>query len=353
MLILFAPGVMNFIKKTLLWLLSLFVVIVAGLLFAWFKWFAGPAQPVVTEPRLNAAVIELNADMNIPNFVAKLEEMKVIKSEKVALSLIEHLGVGRKIKRGIYVFKGNESVFEILSRLANGDYGYIPEKITIPEGYTVKKMSETYSDRLVDIKAEDFIKEADQYEGFLFPDTYFFYPYATSGPVIAKMLSNFENRMAPLKADFDAANATSATSTASSSMVSAYGPRDIRSIIIMASILEKEVQHPEDKAMVADLFYRRMQEGMALQADSTLTYVLGKTSAQLTTKDLREKSPYNSYTNRGLPPTPISNPGLDSIKAALHPLANKYVYFLSDDEGVTHFSVTFEEHKKMKEKYLR
>lgn len=347
MLILFVPGVMNFIKKTLLWLLSLFVVIVAGLLFAWFKWFAAPAQPVVNEPRLNAAVVELNAGINLPNFIAKLEEMHVIKSETVALSLIQHLGVERKIKRGIYVFKGGESVFEILSRMANGDYGYIPEKITIPEGYTVKKMAGTFSERLVDIKADRFIAEADQYEGFLFPDTYFFYPYATSGPVIARMLMNFENRLAPLKADFEAANATSAASS------SPYGRRDARSIIIMASILEKEVQHPEDKAMVADLFYRRMKEGMALQADSTLTYVLGKTSAQLTTKDLKDASPYNSYTNRGLPPTPISNPGLDSIKAALHPLANKYVYFLSDDEGMTHFSVTFEDHKKAKEKYLR
>ncbi len=363
MLILLVPGVMNFVKKTLLWLLSIVVVIIVGGIFAWFKWFAGPTQPTVTEPRLQAAVIELNGDKTLPQFVAELEAMHVIKSEAVALSLIQHLGVERKIKRGLYVFKGKENVFEILSRLANGDYGYIPAKITIPEGYTVRKMADTYSERLVDIKPEDFIKAAEDYEGVLFPDTYFFYPYATSGPVVAAMLRNFENRMAPLKMDFEiaagrgdiansAASSTSATTSAAGANLSKYGPRTIMQVIIMASILEKEVQTDADKAMVADLFYRRMQEGMALQADSTLTYATGKTSAQLTTKDLRDKSPYNSYTNRGLPPTPISNPGLSSIKAALYPQKNNYVYFLSDNDGVTHFSVTFEEHKKAKEKYL-
>ncbi len=340
----------NFLKKTALWVLVLILLVLVAGSVGWYKWFMGPSNPVVTETRLQAAVIELGGETNLLEFIGKMKEMNVIKSEKVALSLIQKLGIEKKIKQGIYVFKGGENIFEILNRLSDASYGYEPVKVTIPEGFTVERMAETYSSKLVDISEEDFIKNAEQYEGYLFPDTYFFYPYATSGVAISMMLNNFDRRVAPFKNEF----LTLVGSTTTTDIIArTYGiPKDTKDIIIMASILEKEVQTPEDKAMVADLFWRRIKGGMAIQADSTLTYVTGKTSAQLTTKDLRAASPYNSYTNRGLPPTPISNPGIESIKAALFPQKNTYVYFLSDDDGTTHFSETYEGHLRLKDRYL-
>ncbi len=353
----FAIAMWNFLKKIALWILVLILLVLVAGAFGWYTWFMGPSHPVVTEPRLQAAVIELGGGTNLLEFISEMKAKNVIKSEKVALSLIQRMGIEKKIKQGVYVFKGGENIFEILARLSSSNFGYVPVKITIPEGFTVSRMADAYSSKLVDVTKEDFIKNAEQYEGYLFPDTYFFYPYATSGAAISMMLNNFDRKVAPYKNEFLAlvGSTTSATSSASVPDVIArtYGiPKNAQDILIMASVLEKEVQTNKDKAMVADLFWRRIKEGMAMQADSTLTYVTGKTSAQLTTKDLRDASPYNSYTNRGLPPTPISNPGIESIKAALFPEKNSYVYFLSDSEGTTHFSETYKEHLRLKDKYL-
>lgn len=350
--------ILNFLKRMTLWSAAALVVAAIGAAFAWHAWFAGPVRPVITEPRLQAAVIELSADKSLVSFISELRAKDVIKSEKVALSIIHRLGIEKKAKQGIYVFAGGEDVFRIASRLGSGSYGYAPVKVTIPEGFTVQKMAGTYASKMADIKESDFIAAASPFEGYLFPDTYFFYPYATSSTVISAMIRNFDRKAAAFKGDF-AALAAGASSTAFSASSSpsvterTYGmAKSADEIIIMASILEKEVQTSEDKAAVADLFWRRIKEGMPLQADSTLTYVTGKTSSQLSLRDLRENSPYNSYTNRGLPPTPISNPGIESIRAALYPKKNDYVYFLSDEDGNTHFSKTYAEHLRLKRKYL-
>jgi UPF0755 protein len=351
---------MNFFQKISLWGIILIAVLLVGSLTAWMMWFAGPAHPVIDEPRLQAAIVRVDSATDMPTLFAELKRKNIIRSDKIGLSLLTKMNGERDIKRGTYVFRGYENVFTVIARLRDGKYGYVPTKVTLPEGYTVRKMADTYNAKMPDILPEDFIRIAEPMEGYLFPDTYFFYPYATSSDVIDAMNANFRMQTDAITRELAQVWGTSTAATrASTTDISGasdflYGvPRNGNDIIIMASILEKEVRTPEDKAMVADIFWRRIQEGMPLQADSTLTYVLGKTSAQLTTKDLRDNSPYNSYTNKGLPPTPISNPGLESIKAAMHPTQNKYVYFLSDDDGVTHYSKTYKEHLQMKQKYLK
>ncbi len=121
----------------------------------------------------------------------------------------------------------------------------------------------------------------------------------------------------------------------------------------MASILEKEVKRPEDMALVADIFYRRIQSGLPLQSDATLLYILHKPDSQLTQSDLQSANPYNSYRYKGLPPGPISNPGLDAIRAAVFPKTNNYWYFLTTPDGQTVYAQTFAEHKKNKALYLK
>ncbi len=120
----------------------------------------------------------------------------------------------------------------------------------------------------------------------------------------------------------------------------------------MASILEDEANTLEDKRIIAGILWKRLKLKMPLQVDSTLRYTTGKSSGELTKADLSANNPYNTYVNKGLPPTPISNPGLDSIRAAITPTNTSYLYFLSDKNGNMHYAETFEEHKQNRINYL-
>lgn len=168
-------------------------------------------------------------------------------------------------------------------------------------------------------------------EGYLFPDTYRVVTTASAQQIALKMLQNFNRRTADV-----AASGTITYDT-----------------LILASIVEREVRGDADRKIVADLFLRRLAEGMALQADSTVNYVTGKKTPALSAEDRDIDSPWNTYLHRGLPPTPISNPSLSAIRAVLDPTPNAYVYFLTDAEGTVHYARTFAEHVANKERYLR
>jgi UPF0755 protein len=341
------------IKRLLILGITLIVLVFIILVILWLTYFAAPSDLVFNEPRLNngkgGTVVTLDAGKNVVQFAQELEDMQVIKSKKVFLTLIEKLQVGKQIKGGTYVFTDSEHVLRILDRLVKGEYGYTPVRITFPEGYTSYAMAKAIQVKFPHITPEDFMKEVEGKEGKLFPDTYFFYPYVTAAEIEKALDQNFNRRIAKLKDQFEF-NQDQA-STTNSEIISGY---TFDEILIMASIVEKEVRTAEDKALVADLFWRRIKNGMPLQADSTLTYVTGKGSDTLTLAELKDKeNPYNSYVFKSLPPTPISNPGLVSIQAALNPKSNPYVFFLSDKEGNTHFSETYKEHLRLKEKYLR
>ena len=124
-------------------------------------------------------------------------------------------------------------------------------------------------------------------------------------------------------------------------------------ILIMASILEKEVKSDEDRAIVSGIFWERMANGIPLQADITIAYILGVDKWRYTYADTRIESPYNTYLYRDLPPTPIDNPGLSAIKAAIYPQYTDYVYFLSAPDGRTIYAKTLDEHNANKAKYLK
>lgn len=344
---------LTWIKRLIILGIILIVLVLIVLTVVWWTYFAAPADLKINEQRLNngkgGTVITLDAGKNIVQFAQELEDMQVIKSKKIFLTIIEKLQVGKQIKGGTYVFTDSEHVLRILDRLVKGEYGYTPVRITFPEGYTSYAMAKAIQTKFPHITPEDFMKEVEGKEGKLFPDTYFFYPYVTSAEIEKTLEQNFNRRIVKLKNQFESNQGQS--STTKNEIIAGY---TFDEILIMASILEKEVQTAEDKAMVSDLFWRRIKNGMPLQADSTLTYVTGKGSDTLTLAELKDKdNQYNSYVFKGLPPTPISNPGLVSIEAALNPQANPYVFFLSDKEGNTHFSETYKEHLRLKEKYLR
>lgn len=197
--------------------------------------------------------------------------------------------------------------------------------VTIPEGLSVKQIGEILENAKLFSK-DEFIKIAQKDEGYLFPDTYRFYKDAKPEDVVNKMKDNFNKKVMP---DI---------------------PRDV---IIMASLLEEEVRSTEDRKIVAGILWKRLDQGIGLNVDSALTYILGRASHELTVEDLKYDSPYNTYRYRGLPPAPISNPGLDAISSAANPEQSRYFYYLTDKDSAVRYAVTLEEHALNKRKYLR
>ncbi|HEU0050449.1 MAG TPA: endolytic transglycosylase MltG [Patescibacteria group bacterium] len=170
-------------------------------------------------------------------------------------------------------------------------------------------------------------------EGYLFPDTYRVWQDELPNGLVTKQLNEFETRYG----------------TASVANGSVAPLKNLDEVIILASIVEKEVRTPDDRRHVAGIFLNRLKKGMALQSDATLTYALGS-GARATAADLTSDSPYNTYKRRGLPPSPISNPSASSIDAALNPLKTNDLYFLTDKSGTVLYAATLEEHTKNRQK---
>ncbi len=177
----------------------------------------------------------------------------------------------------------------------------------------------------------DFLADAPKtasLEGYLFPDTYQFAPEATAEEIITLMLDTFGKK-------FDATLRQGVKQSGKS----------LFSLITMASIIEEEGRTKEERDMISDVFWKRIAIGQALQSDATVNYVHGTTRLQPTFKDIDSNSPYNTYRNVGLPPGPISNPSIMSLRAAIFPKSNPYYYFLVDlNTGETVYAVTFEDH---------
>ncbi len=263
-----------------------------------------------------------------------LASQGVIRAPFAFRVLVTLFAGSRGARAGDYLFKEPESIWSIARAISIGAYGLEPLRIRIPEGATVRDMAAIYAPPLQRFDAKAFTAQATPDEGYLFPDTYYFLPNATAAIVYRTMRENFD-------AHLDAASTTIAASSHS-----------LQDIVIMASILEREARNTQDRRMIAGVLWNRIAKGMPLQVDAAFLYTLGKGTFQLTTKDLITDNPYNTYTRKGLPPTPIGSPSLDSILAAANPIPNDYLFYLADNTGVTHYSKTYSEHLKLKKQYL-
>jgi len=237
------------------------------------------------------------------------------------------------MKAGQYYMAGPENTPMIAWRILHGNYRVETVRLTIPEGFTVKKIANLFDDRFPFFDKKEF--EAKAHEGYLFPDTYFVPVTATASSTLKMFSDNFDKKIATISSDLEKSDKT------------------LDEILTMASILEGESSDHENMRIVSGILWKRIDIGMALQVDTGFVYVNGKTTKDLTVDDLKIDSPFNTYINRGLPPTPISNPGLDSIRAALNPENTPYLYFLTSDDGTMHYSKTFEEHVEKKFKYIK
>jgi UPF0755 protein len=264
----------------------------------------------------------------------KLEEARIIRSA-LAFRLLARVSDHASVELGPYLFEKKGSLFTVASRIFSSRHGMSEISITIPEGWTRAKMSERFAAQLPAFDKAAFMSLTEGKEGYLFPETYRFFVTATSGQVAVLMMNEFNKQTAQLQAEANQKN------------------RRWSDVIILASILEGEGRDDNDRTMIADILLRRLARGMRLQIDAPFVYILGKGSAALTQDDLFVESPYNTYRHEGLPPTPISSPGLLSIKAALNPTPNEYLFYLHDKQGQVHFAKTSAEHVRNKMQFLK
>jgi len=239
-----------------------------------------------------------------------------------------------RVHSGTYRFTIPENTFRIVYRLVVADYGLPMVRITHKEGETVRELAEQIAKAFPGVSAESFKIAGKKYEGYLFPDTYFFPPSSDVNSIIKTMRNNFDTKIAPLQ---------DAIATSS---------RSISDIVIMASLVEREARTEESRRMVAGILWNRLERDMALQVDAVFGYIFDRDTYSPSHADLKVDSPYNTYTHKGLPPGPISNPGLVSLQAALYPAQTKYLYYLTGNDNLMHYATTYSGHQANRKQYL-
>jgi UPF0755 protein len=263
-----------------------------------------------------------------------LEREQVISSSWWLYRIIQIQGKAEKVYAGDYVFKEPLTLLQVAKRITSGAFGLEPVKIVIPEGSTAKEIGRLLEKKLMHFDHAAFLAEAEKYEGYLFPDTYFVLPNIKEADIIRVFKDTQTKRLEPLKNKIEA---------------SEY---NLHEILTIASIIEKEESDKGDRHMIAGVIKNRLKIDMPLQVDATFLYILGKGTFGLSREDLKNQSPYNTYVHKGIPPGPINNPGIATIKAVLEPKAHPYLFYLADSEGTTYYSVTYEEHLAKKRIYI-
>ena len=265
----------------------------------------------------------------------KLKSEHLINSKWFFIFYIWVRGYSSHLQAGEYLLNTKMTIPEISKILTKGETNPNWVKVTIPEGWTNTQIEE----RLI---ALDIIKSGEKLpnnkEGYLFPDTYYFYKNISIADVVKKMEDNFDRKLKEILP---------------AEAREKLGEGGLYDVLKMASILEKEVISDEDRAIASGIFWKRIKNNYPLESCATIAYILGTEKKQYSYEDTRVKSLYNTYINSGLPPTPINNPGLSAIKAALYPKQTDYNFFLSASDGRTIYAKTLDEHNANKVKYLK
>lgn len=252
-----------------------------------------------------------------------------------------------KLQAGRYTLSPKMSVYQIAKKMIQGEA--IQETLFIPEGWDLRDIGKYLESKNICKKEEflesakadlsndfDFLKDKPKdigLEGYLFPDTYQISGTESCSDIIIMMLENFNKKLTP-----ELRNQISSQK------------KSIFEVVTMASMIEKEVRSLTDKKIVSGILWKRLSVGMPLQLDSTVNYITDGNDPAVSIKATKIDSPYNTYKYKGLPKGPISNPGMDSIIAALSPTKTAYWFYLSD--GITRYAKTDEEHAANKAKYL-
>lgn len=343
-----SPSLARYVFQFFLWVFGI-ALLVGGVAF----WYWGGQVEKARGNTKETITFVLAKGESAVALATDLESKGIIQSKFPFLYYVMRSRLQSKLQSGTYALSGNLSIPEIVGKFIEGKVIPPGVKVTFPEGFTAQMMA----DRLTaaNLPGKDFLaiitkpypKWQERYsflaslpsgasfEGYLFPDTYIFPKEATGELIVNEFLKTFEKKALPLFVIYP-----------DKTKLTAYQS------LILASILEEEGKNAEERRIISDIFLKRLLKNQPLQSDATINYALGTTKMQPTLKDIESASPYNTYRNSGLPPGPISNPGLESLTAALNPLPNDYYYFLNDIQtGETVFSKTFEEHVQNRERH--
>lgn len=281
-----------------------------------------------------ALEIEVSSGESLSSVTEDLYSKNIISSKIFFKLAIVIISLNKGILMGDYRFIEKQNAVIVAYRMVNGHQGQEKIKVTIPEGTNVYDMANIFLKKLSDFNAARFVSLALKHEGYLFPDTYYFLENTKSEEIIKTMRGNFDRQIKPLEKD-----------------IKSFG-KSLDEVIAMASIVEEEANNTEDRKMVSGILWKRLREGMLLQVDPPFYYITGKTNG-VTYDDLKIDSPYNTYKYKGLPKGPISNPGLESIKATISPISSSYYFYLTGRDGVMRYAEIYDGHLANKNIYLK
>ena len=324
------------------------VIIGAGvILFSVFLFYVVIMTSVqIPESEDGNYILTIPMGASLSQVADSLVLLGIAESKREVIRSGKMLGVQRMIKTGKYRLQSGSSLYDVFNLITSGEVE--PVVVTILEGWNVRKIADELRKVLrIDeqrfhslLSDSAFIAElgidATNLEGYLFPETYHFTYGMSEKMMIRWMVTQFSDKFGP--EERKRAYELSMT---------------INEVITLASIIEGESIHDEERPVVSSVYHNRLSRNMRLQADPTLQYLLPDGPRRLSTDDLFIKSPYNTYRHNGLPPGPIGSPGIASIRAALWPAETEYIYFVAAGDGFHTFTNTLEEHNRAKQKFQK
>jgi UPF0755 protein len=321
----FAVIELNVTRLKAEYLSALLALAVAFLAFWYLLLLPAPTFPA-------GHIVTIEEGQSLSSVANELHDLGLIRSP----FLFKVLGKirGAQVKAGKYVFAQPVGLLRVEERVQDGAFGIVPTKVTFIEGSTVRDMARTLKKAFPDFDADAFLAEAIPLEGYLYPDTYQFFPDVTPHEVVVRLYANF-----------------SAHEEALNDQIETFD-KPLKDDLVMASLLEKEARGLEERRMVAGILWNRVKLGMPLQVDAVFGYINDRKTYDPSLSDLKTESAYNTYTNKGLPPGPIGNPSDVSILAAITPEKTDYLYYLTGRDGRMYYAKTFAEHKANRAKYL-
>ncbi|HJX45785.1 MAG TPA: endolytic transglycosylase MltG [Patescibacteria group bacterium] len=333
-------------KRLALFVAAPIILVLIFLSFGFF-WWSQNSKPVSSNNETLRFVIPKGYIAS--QTAQKLYEQKLIKSPLAFKVYVQVRGISGKIQAGEYDLSQNSSLPKLVETLLKGPTSVW---ITIPEGLRREEIAIKFAQSLIKNKNQqevflnDFMQYSKGKEGFLFPDTYLF-PRDMSGEKIVNFMSTtFDKKISSYSQDIE------------------LGSLNPNQIVTLASLIEREAKGEEERPIIAGILIKRANAGWPLQVDAAVQYAvatdkcIASTTSDcnwwpiLTKEDLQIISRFNTYKYPGFPPSPVSNPGLSSIKAAVFPQDSPYWFYLHDNEGVIHFAKTIEEHNENIRNYL-
>jgi UPF0755 protein len=333
------------LKKIFIGLVIFFAIVLVGATSLAGYVFWDISTPLSKQEK--EVVFRVSEGQNLTEVAQNLHKENLIRSPLIFQMWFKFKNLDNQIKAGIFSLSPTMKMSEIADALISGKTKQV--WFTIPEGWTIKQIAEELEKKKI-VTAKEFgeaLKEKYDYqfladkpaeaglEGYLFPDTYKVEVGTSAKEIISKMLANFDQKLsAAMRAEAKRINMS------------------IFEIVTLASIIEKEAPAESDRRLISGVFHNRLKMGMPLESCATLQYSTGIAKRYLSYEETQMDDPYNTYKYQGLPPTPIGNPGLESLRAAVYPKETTYLYFLSDENGNTYFSETYAEHLAKREQYV-